>query len=419
MLTRKITQNPKTGLYEYIFELAPTYTPEGVKIRHRKPVRRKNKKDLIAEVTRLEKQLLETGELVTAAPTVSQWFARWLGDMAKEKRPNTMTNYRSVVKQHIIPALGPNTKLDKITADKIRHVYKLMGDKGLSSTYMLNAHRIMSSSFKDALRERKLNVNPTTLVKPPRKAIINLDVLNTDEARELLRYVADIPGGARWAVSLLTGVRRGEAVGLEWERVGAMIDLSWQMQRLTYAHGCDPHCGRKRGADCNDRHFEYPVDYEVRPVRGGLHLVRPKSNSGYRIVPLVDPLRSILERHAATTPPNPFGLVFTHEDGRPIDPDQDTKAWNKVLQAAFPGRAVRLHDLRHAAVDLMYEAGVPEDVIQEIVGHSARTMTRAYKAKGNHARLTGGMTQMAALITPQHTADPDRDATHTIGTIAS
>lgn len=56
MLNRKITKNEKTGLYEYIFELAPTFTPEGVKTRHRKSIRRKNKKDLIAEVTRLEEK---------------------------------------------------------------------------------------------------------------------------------------------------------------------------------------------------------------------------------------------------------------------------------------------------------------------------------------------------------------------------
>lgn len=395
MLSRKITRNEKTGLYEYVFELAPTYTPEGKKVRHRKQVRRKNKKELIAEVTRLEKQLLDHGELITASMSVKQWFDRWLEDAAKEKRPNTMTNYRSVVKQHIIPALGPNTKLDKIGADKIRQVYKLMGDKGLSSTYMLNAHRIMSSSFRDALRERKINVNPTTLVKPPRKAHVELDVLSTSEVRQLLEHVSYTPGGARWAVALLTGARRGEAVGLEWDRVGDMIDLSWQMQRLLYAHGCDPHCGRKRGADCNDRFFLTPVGYESRPVSGGLHLVRPKSNSGYRIVPLVEPLRSYLKRHAETAPPNPHGLVFTHKDGRPIDPDQDTKAWNNVLQDIFPGRSVRLHDLRHAAVDLMYEAGVPEDLILEIVGHSTRAMTRAYKAKGNHARLVAAMEQMS------------------------
>lgn len=404
MLNRKITKNEKTGLYEYIFELAPTFTPEGKKIRNRKPVRRKNKKDLIAEVTRLEKELLEHGELITASMNVKQWFDRWLIDIAKEKRPNTMTNYRSVVKMHIIPALGPNTKLDKIGADKIRHVYKLMADKGLSSTYMLNAHRIMSSSFRDALRERKMNINPTTLVKPPRVAHVDLDVLNTAESIELFGYISTLPGGARWAMSLLTGARRGEVIGLEHDRVGDFLDLSWQMQRITYAHGCKPSCGRKRGADCPERFFAIPVGYEARQVAGGLHLVRPKSSTGWRIVPLIEPLRTILERHIAAVPPNPHGLVFTHDDGRPFDPDQDTKAWNKVLQGAFPGRAVRLHDVRHSAVDLLYEAGVPEDLIQEIVGHSTRSMTRAYKSKGNQARLTAAMQQMSNLFAIEKSA---------------
>lgn len=397
MLKRKITRNATTGLYEYIFELAPTFTPEGKKIRHRKPVRRKNKKDLIAEVERLEAELITHGELVTDKLTVKQWFDRWLTEVSKEKRPNTMTNYRSVVKQHVIPALGPSTKLDKINADKIRSVYKAMSDKGLSSTYMLNAHRIMSSSFNDAVRERKLLVNPTSLVKAPRAAVITLDVLDTQESIRLLRHVSDLPGGARWATALLTGVRRGEAIGLEVDRLGDYIDLSWQMQRLTYAHGCKPHCGAKRGADCAERYFVVPDGYEARRISGGLHLVRPKSNKGWRIVPLVDPLRSILERHLASTPENQHGLVFTN-DGRPIDPDQDTKAWNRVLQEVFPGRKVRLHDLRHAAVDLLYEAGVPEDLILEIVGHSTRAMTRAYKAKGNQGRLTAAMTQMSQLL---------------------
>lgn len=404
MLNRKITKNTKTGLYEYVFELDPTYTADGKKVRNRKVVRRKNKTALIEEVKRLEVELNTFGELVTGTLTVQQWFARWIEDMEKELRPNTMTNYRSVVKQHIVPGLGPGTKLDKLTADKVRNVYKQMAAKGASSTYMLNAHRVMSSAFNDAVRERKLLVNPTSLVKAPRAATINLDVLTADESIRLLGYVSELPDGARWATALLTGARRGEVIGLEQERVGDFLDLSWQMQRLTYAHRCKTPCGGKRGADCPDRYFRFPVDYEARPISGGLHLVRPKSSTGWRIVPLVDPLRTILHRYMSTAPASPHGLVFTHSDGRPLDPDQDTRAWNKVLQDAFPGRRVRLHDLRHAAVDLLYEAGVPEDLVSEIVGHSTRAMTRAYKAKGNQKRLTAAMAQMSELFTPHRTA---------------
>ncbi|AAT89851.1 integrase [Leifsonia xyli subsp. xyli str. CTCB07] len=59
---------------------------------------------------------------------------------------------------------------------------------------------------------------------------------------------------------------------------------------------------------------------------------------------------------------------------------------------------VRLHDLRHTTIDLLYEAGVPEDVIMEIAGQSTRSVTRGYKSRGNQKRLTEGMLQLSALI---------------------
>ena len=69
-----------------------------------------------------------------------------------------------------------------------------------------------------------------------------------------------------------------------------------------------------------------------------------------------------------------------------------------MLKAAGIDKRVRLHDLRHTAVDLMYEAGVHETLIQEIVGHSNRAMTRAYKSRGNRPQLTAGMVQFSALL---------------------
>lgn len=110
----------------------------------------------------------------------------------------------------------------------------------------------------------------------------------------------------------------------------------------------------------------------------------------WRIIPLVEPLRSIIDAHRESSPANNFGLVFSDE-GRPIDPDRDSKRWRESRADYGITKNVRLHDLRHTAVDLMYEAGVPEGVIVEIIGHSARSMSRAYKTLGNRPRLTESM----------------------------
>ncbi|WP_336629951.1 MULTISPECIES: tyrosine-type recombinase/integrase [unclassified Microbacterium] len=377
------------GYYTYVIELPPTWTPEGKRVRRRKVIRGKDRAAVRRKAVKAENELLESGDLSTDGLKVSQWFALWLTRIEREVRPTTFNGYRSVVKNHIVPGLGPSTLLDKINGDSIRRVYAKMSAAGKSSTYMLNAHRVMSTSFEDAVREGRLYRNPAKLVKAPRAAAVTLDVLSTEESVRLLEYVSTLDDGARWATGLLTGARRGEVIGLELDRVGSMLDLSWQLQRLRRAKNGTPIA---------------PADYEYRHIKGGLYWTRPKSNAGWRIVPLVDPLKSILERHIERSEPNEYGLLFT-ENGRPRDPDRDTKAWNALLATVFPGRNVRLHDLRHAAVDLLYTAGVPEDLIQEIVGHSTRAMSRAYKSKGNHERLTAAMKQMSALI-----AKPGHDA---------
>jgi integrase len=97
-------------------------------------------------------------------------------------------------------------------------------------------------------------------------------------------------------------------------------------------------------------------------------------------------------------PPGEAGLIFTI-GGKAIDPDRDSDLWRAVLADAGIKKRVRLHDLRHTAVDMLYLAGVPEDLIVQIVGHSSRAMTRAYASRGNIVRLTEAMTQMSELVT--------------------
>jgi len=124
-------------------------------------------------------------------------------------------------------------------------------------------------------------------------------------------------------------------------------------------------------------------------------LTRPKSSAGWRIIPLVEPLRSILHAHTANREP---GLIFTR-DGLPWDPDGASAEWKNALKAAgITADDVSLHGARHGAVDILFEAGVPEAVISEIVGHSSRAVTRGYKSKGNTRQLTDAMNKMSKLL---------------------
>jgi len=370
----------KDGLYAASIEL-----PSHDGTRRRIVRRRKLKKDAIIVLAEMTKALQERGDLPTAGQTVAQWFAYWVEEISKEQdRPNTYSGYRVAVYNHIIPVIG-NVKLEKLTAAHVRRVYSnMIDDKGLSSTTALHAHRTMSRSLKIAQREGRIGRNPAAMTDAPRKAVTKLEALDLTDALALLEHVAqDEQMGARWATALLTGGRRGEVIGLEWDRVTDVLDLSWQLLRLPITE--------------TDGKPDVPADYEYRHLVGGLYLTRPKSNKGWRIIPLVDPLKSILERHREMSPPNPYGLVFMQGE-RPIDPDQDSKNWRVLLAESGITKNVRLHDVRHTTVDLLDLAGVPDDIIMEIVGHSTRQMTQQYKSRGNRERLTKAMQQLSALF---------------------
>lgn len=361
------------GLWTAVVEL-----PQIEGKRRRKVIRSKDKNTVIRKLTDMKKDLQEHGDLPTASQTVEQWFTYWLREFVeKDLRPNTVNNYRNVTTKYVIPVIG-QVRLEKLTPAHIRRVLDTVTSK-YSSTYAKNAYRVMSSSLKVAEREGRVSRNPVALVKAPRNDITQLEVLTTDEAGKLIRMFGDTPEAYMWAAYILTGTRRGELLGLEWDRVGDELELSWQLQSF------------KPGTP-------FPHDYEVRQLTERLYLTRPKSGAGWRVLPLVDPLKSILERWREVAPPNEYGLVFAKTNGEPFRPDYASKRWPEVLKAAGIEKNVRLHDLRHTTVDMLYEAGVPESIIMEIVGHSTRATTRAYKSRGNRPQLTQAMKSLSDLL---------------------
>lgn len=386
------------GMYVATLELPPK---DGK--RRRRFIYAPTKPEVLDRLRDERRRFEDVGDLPTRTMRTAAWLTYWLESIAaKEIRPATLRGYRSVVERHIIPAIG-DQRIDRLTAAHVRAVHERITstpknaehpEKGtLSSTYALNAHRVLSSALTAAEREGLIVRNPAEVVKAPRKQRTQLEALDVPEALLIIRLAFDAlerasqgeeydPYPMRWATALFTGARRGEVLGLEQDRIKGgttpHIDLSWQLQRHT--HG-----------------FEPPADYDYRQLVGGLYLTRPKSDAGWRTIPLVDPFKVALEAHLSLVPENRWGLVFAR-DGRPFDPDQDTRALRPLLRQLGIEKHVRVHDLRHTTVDLLYEAGVREELIMEIVGHSVRTVTRGYRTRGNLALLASGMDALSSLL---------------------
>jgi integrase len=356
-----------------------------------------------SKLLELRREMIKTGDVETSALSVEKWMRTWLDDIsALEVRPKTTASYRTTVTQYIIPAIG-SKRLRDLSPDNVRACLKFVTDKGLSTRSAALTYQVLSLALKAAYREGKTTRNVCDLVNRPRTAKPVLTVLKAEDGIKVLETVASDRLGSRWAAALLTGARQGEVIGLEWDRVDFLrgrLDLSWQLQRISWEHGCGGICGRKRGTDCPSRKLTAPADWEHRRITGGLWWSRPKSSAGWRIIPLVEPLLSILERRheASVLEPNPFGLVWTQPSGQPLDPARDNAAWHESLALASVPDA-RLHDARHTTASLLGRAGVPIEIITKILGHSTYAMSREYMDV-DLGQLAGALTKMSALMAP-------------------
>lgn len=365
----------------------------------------KTRKEVVAKVRELEKAR-DAGKAGSAGRPISveEWLTRWIRDVAPNRlRRKALASYATDVYKHLIPGLGA-IRLQRLTWVQIEEFERRMRqetkivDGATVPRYrpatVDHVHRTLRSALKDAVQADLITFNPAANVvravdQSVEAADFEGEVLTVDEARRVIEAALRRRGGVRHVVRLALGLRQAETLGLPWARTkldsaAPQIRIIQQLQRHTWRHGCGPEpmrgepwkCGAKRGADCPTRHS------------GGLVLTQVKTKSGERPIPL-DPVTVChLLRHRAEQAGerlaagnrwrNAYDLVFTQEDGAPIDPRADLREWKEILVEAGV-REVRLHDARHSAATVLLVQGVDKRVVMDLMGWSSEAMLRRYQ----------------------------------------
>jgi integrase len=343
----------------------------------------KDRNVALNKLRKARKEYEDTGTVSNKSTTVAQWLDHWIEQIARPSvKPMTYVDYERCIRLHLKPGLG-RYKLHQMTPADVRTFEQKLA-KAKTPATARSAHRVLSAALSDAASDGLVMRNVAQLVTPPKVVAKTRSALTVEEAKQVIEATADQPLGSRWAFALYTGTRQGESIGLEWDRVDlkeGTADISWQLQRLPFEHGCGGTCDKKRAGSCPDRRLALPEGFEHRVVEGGLVLTRPKTHRGRRVIPLpptmVDALRT-LRKQSLTK-----GLVWTREGGRPIDPAGDLEAWHDMLEEVGV-RSVPLHSARHTTATLLMELGVDVTVIQSIMGHTEVTTTQGYQ----HADLS-------------------------------
>ena len=141
-----------------------------------------------------------------------------------------------------------------------------------------------------------------------------------------------------------------------------------------------------------------------------------------RPVPASPELVEILRRHIATFPTSPDGRLFVTRVGRagvplpppftkPLSMGTTYRVWAAARAAAFTDAqcasplARRPYDLRHAAVSLWLNAGVPPTQVAEWAGHSVNVLLKVY-AKCVYGQDEVARTRIEAALTLTAAGEP-------------
>lgn len=292
-------------------------------------------------------------EKLTLELFVTDWETKYA---VKELAETTLANYLSHIKNHILPAIG-HMMLIQI---KPMHIINLLdeakradgSDKLLSERTKQDIYLALRNIFERAVEWKIIKDNPVNTVKKPR---INEDqevnVYDEDEISAL--FIAAENESFHWrmflTLVLAAGLRRSEALGLEWPMVNfdkGTIDIK---QAITK--------GRKG------------------PVIKG-----PKSKKSKRLISLPSSVINEFESYHLHWKKEKmkmrdmwveekYNWVFCNEDGTHFYPDTPTTWWTRFTKRVGV-RYIKLHDLRHTSATLLINQGVHAKIISERLGHS-------------------------------------------------
>lgn len=351
------------------------------------------------------------GTLGSASLTLGQWLDRWLEVYVDPTlKPRTAQGYRALIEREIKPRLGRRRLLDLGPGEvegMLRDIAappKRMAGEPLKPGRAATAratHRVLRAALSDAVTEGVVGRNVSMGVHLPAHKPAR-PVLTAQQVATIVAGTVGTPDRARWLLSLDSGVRQGEALGMGWESIdldAATANVEWQVQRIAYRHGCGAKrkdgiwpCGRSRAGSCPSAYLPIPADQEHEVLHGGLVRTRPKSAAGVRVAALSERTVEALREHRARSG-RIAGLVFTDVNGHPVDPRDDAAAWKALLERLEIPH-VGLHSARRTTATVMRDEGVDVTVVRDQLGHGDIEQTRSYQ----QARAEQAAAAVAAFV---------------------
>lgn len=228
--------------------------------------------------------------------------------------------------------------LEEITPLDIQRYLNKLEKQGYAKQTIKLRKITASLIFDFAILEKNIiRYNPVSPVKVGKNAPVKERQLPSDEDINIVKNSVDKPFGLYAYLLYYTGCRREEALALSYEDIDFKNDLISINKVLIFKYG--------------------------KPTIE----LRAKSKSGIRDIPLLVPLKNVLDKHKK-------GYIFVNENNELLTLSQFNMMWNSYVKAT--GIKSTSHQMRHAFATLCFDAGLQEKDAAQILGHSKVELTQ-------------------------------------------
>lgn len=338
---------------------------------HRKRVSAYGKRRIDAK-NRME-ELLERAAagapLKDATSTVGQWIEQWCRTtltvlpISENYRDQT----RHLARTHLTQGPFAQNRLDQLKptaieallADLSTRTKTVVVDdeptqvRALSDSTVRSIFLVLRKALDAAVRDELLARNPAAKVAAPKVAHTPVVKLSATEVSYLLAELRSHRYYPVFALIAATGLRRGEALALDWKD----IDLE---ERVAVVHST------------------------LSATKGGTRLSTTKTDGSRRQVIFPEQVAQLLrawhaqqsaERLRAGSKWAGTGKVFTTTTGTVINPRNLLRTLQAAARELGLPAGVGVHTLRHSAATQMLEKGVHVKAVADALGHSSAQIT--------------------------------------------
>lgn len=297
-----------------------------------------------------------------AHPYFKDVAAEWYEEAEKRLSPYSQVTYRSALNK--ILDLFSDYKIDEIKPSTCQNIFDELAKKGYKKTTLGTYKQIASQIFNHALINDIVESNPIAPVKISRNAK-NVEHHRLPEAQEIeiIKKSINAPLGLFYYFLLYTGMRRGEALAINWE------DIDFEKKTIT-------------------------VNKTARFINKKCVISdKTKTESGMRVVPLLRPLEIELTKIEPKK-----GLIF-QKKGEPYNYTTFFHDAHKYSEAT--GLQITPHMLRVAYATMLYDAELNDKDAQFLMGHSNIQITKNIYMRISQERQQASFDKLNQFVTKE------------------